>query len=111
MGGEMADDELIFEPAPVLNLPPAYRDKTDSYALQQYLDFLKELYQGVPLIYLLREDDLRRFLSDAEYARLKACEGQIQDWLEKCNKDSDRATLRFYPYHSPFDAMWDLKKL
>lgn len=94
----------------ILRLPWPKDGSLHPYAHQKYLEFLSEVLKVVPGIYLITQDDLRLFLSDNEYSRLEACEDEIRGWLQKCSTD-DEVAMRVYPYHSPFSAMWDLKKL
>ena len=109
-GGEpMLEREVVVPP--ILRLPWPEEGSLHPYARQKYLKFLAEIQTEAPGVYAAVEEDLRAFLSDSEYSKLVACEDEIKGWLQKCSKDNDKVTLRVYPYHSPFDAMWDLKKI
>lgn len=105
----MTEDTIQLPP--ILCLPWPKEGSLHLYAHQKYLEFLTEVLETAPGTYLVGEEDLRLFLSDSENARLEACEDEIKGWLQKCSKDNGEAALRVYPYHSPVDAMSDMKKL
>ena len=107
----MTQEKTIIEWAPILHLPPVNTEQMEPHALQRYLEFFLEVHRAVPILYLLSDEDLRLFLSDTEYARLTACVDEIMDWVEKCDKDNDEATLMVYAYHTPFSSMSTVKTL
>ena len=96
---------------PILRLPWPKEASLHPHAYENYLEFFTQVLKEPLGIYLASEDDLRLVLSGDEFARFEACEHEIREWLQKCRKDNDEVTLRVYPYHSPFNAMSDLKKL
>lgn len=103
----MAGDKTIIELPPILNLPPVDTEQMQPYALDRYLGFLQELYDEVPLDQLSEED-----LTDDERDKRKTCVDGIQDWLQKCSKDSGEAALMVYAYSSVIRYyMSDLKAL
>lgn len=107
----MAEKNKIIQIPTVLHLPSPDNITVDGYALNGYYQFLVKVVDEVPSLYKLTDEDRQSFLPPEELARLTACEKAIKEWLQNCALGNDIVSLGYYPYHAPYDAEGDLRKI